>query len=395
MTIKPLLLLISILPVLLFALDDSDRDLVNNRNRLSEIKNEIKSLNSRLTKSQKEALSVGDQIKLLDEEMGLISQAKGFILREQRILERRSTNNRTNLSDTKIRLEKHKKLYSDRLVYMYKFGKAKNLALLLTSASFNQALIRYKYLKLIAEYDEKTIKSIQEDKVKIEKLQRQLSEDLSAKDKSIREKQKEEENFKNRLNIKSGLLASIKQNQSYFRNQITEKKKEQEKLLSIIAVLERARKQQETSPSTTNEEYVTIDFENFKKGKGKLPWPVKGKIATKFGKQYDPVSKTSINNSGVEINSKVGTPVKCVFTGVVRMITYLGGYGNTVIVDHGNGYYTVYSYLGEIYVRKNDIVETSQIIAQVGDSGSLAGSKLHFEIYGGNQPFNPQYWLRK
>ena len=77
------------------------------------------------------------------------------------------------------------------------------------------------------------------------------------------------------------------------------------------------------------------------------------------------------------------------------MITYLGGYGNTLIVDHGNGYYTVYSHLAEIYVRKNEIIETNQIIAQVGDSGSLAGSKLHFEIYGGNQSFDPQKWLRR
>ena len=77
------------------------------------------------------------------------------------------------------------------------------------------------------------------------------------------------------------------------------------------------------------------------------------------------------------------------------MITYMGGYGNTIIIDHGNGYYTVYSHLGEIYVSRNDVIQTNQIIAQVGESGSLAGSKLHFEIYGGNQSYDPQAWLRK
>ena len=80
--------------------------------------------------------------------------------REQRILERRSANNQTKLKDTKEKLADLKKLFSERLVYMYKYGKIKNLELLLTSQSFNQAFVRYRYLKLIAEYDEKTIRDI-------------------------------------------------------------------------------------------------------------------------------------------------------------------------------------------------------------------------------------------
>jgi len=377
-----------------FAQDNAERDLKNNRSQLSKIKTEISNLKKQLSKSQKDALTVNKQIGLIDKEISLISRAKGLMVREQRILEKRSKNNRSNLKETKEKLNKLKRLYAERLVYMYKYGKIKNLALLLTANSFNQAFVRFRYLKMIAEYDEKTINSIDQKQKSIEAMQTQLADDIDAKNRSLTDKQKEERNYKSRLNKKNTLLTNIKKDQSFYYTQINIKKQEQAKLTSLISILEKARKaqQQGTAPS---EEFVTIDFENFKKGKGKLPWPVNGKIVSKFGKQYDPVSRTSVNNSGVEIQGKVGTPVKCVFTGVVRMITYLGGYGNTIIVDHGNGYYTVYSHLGEIYVRKNDVIETNQIIAQVGDSGSLAGSKLHFEIYGGNQSFDPQKWLRR
>jgi len=372
---------------------DFENDLKNNRSRLNEIKIEINNLKDQLSKTQKQALSINQQIGLIDKQMSLIAQAKGLLLREEQILEVRLKNNETNLEETKENLDKLKKLYSDRLLYMYKFGKVKNIELLLTSSSFNQALIRYRYLKLIADYDEKTILSILNKQSQIEALKIQLSDDLDAKNRSINEKKNEEESYKTKRLEKNALLAQVNKDSKYFQNQITTKQREQEKLNSIILALEKTRKEQ--SGAEPSREFVTIDFDNFSKGKGKLPWPVHGKIVSKFGKQYDPVSKTSVNNSGIEIQSKIGTPVKCVFTGVVRMITYMGGYGNTVIIDHGYGYYTVYSHLGEIYVNRNDVIQTNQIIAQVGESGSLAGSKLHFEIYGSNASFDPQSWLRR
>lgn len=372
---------------------DFENELKNNRDRLSAIKSEINNLKSHLSETQKTALSLNQQLHLIDKEMALIVRAKGLLSREQQILEIRSENNKVNLAETKEKLNKLKNLYSDRLVYMYKYGKIKNLELLLTARSFNQALVRYRYLRLIAEYDEKTIISIMKKQSEIEALQIQLSDDLKAKNQAIMNKKSEEEDYKSKRSEKNLILAKVNKDKKYYQNQIALKLQEQQKLNSIIVALEHTRKNQGTG--IPSHEFVTIDFDNFNKGKGKLPWPVHGKIISKFGKQYDPVSKTSVNNSGIEIQSKIGTPVKCVFTGVIRMITYMGGYGNTVIVDHGNGFYTVYSHLGEIYVNRNDVIQTNQIIAQVGESGSLAGSKLHFEIYGGNQPYNPQSWLRK
>lgn len=389
----PTLIFLVLILCTLIPANEYENELRNNRSRLNAIKSEINNLKSQLSKTQKKALTINQQLGLIDKEMSLVAQAKGLLLREQQILERRSANNKVNLEETKEKLAKLKKLYSDRLVYMYKYGKVKNIELLLTAKSFNQALVRYRYLKLIAEYDEKTILSIMKKQSEIEALRIQLSDDLKAKNHSINNKKREEETYKSKHNEKNYLLAKVNKNKKYYQNQISIKQREQEKLTSIISILEKARKEKGDAPSSR--EFVTIDFDNFNKGKGKLPWPVHGKIVSKFGKQYDPVSKTSVNNSGIEIQSKIGTPVKCVFTGVVRMITYLGGYGNTIIIDHGKGFYTVYSHLGEIYVSRNNVVQTNQIIAQVGESGSLAGSKLHFEIYGGNQSFNPQVWLRK
>ena len=87
---------------------------------------------------------------------------------------------------------------------------------------------------------------------------------------------------------------------------------------------------------------------------------------------------------------KKGAEVRCVFSGVVSVITYMSGFGNTIIVDHNNGYYTVYAHLNEVLVKKFQIIDAGTVVGTVGDSGSLEGAMLHFEIYGNNKPMNPK-----
>jgi septal ring factor EnvC (AmiA/AmiB activator) len=76
------------------------------------------------------------------------------------------------------------------------------------------------------------------------------------------------------------------------------------------------------------------------------------------------------------------------------MITHLSGYGNTIIIDHGDGYYSVYSHLDEIYVEQDRLVDSGSVIASVGDSGSLEGSMLHFAVFVNQQTENPESWLK-
>lgn len=375
----------------IYAQKNYDKQISSNQTRLKSIRNEIKQLKENIRKSGQQASSINQQIALIDKEMALISQAKGLLQKEQRLLAQRAENNQMQLNATRKRLEQLRSVFKARLIYMYKYGRSKTLALLVASKSINQALIRFRYLKQISDYDSEIIHEIEQRKEGIREIQSQLKQDMAYKSRSIRSKKTAEKSYKQKKKEKNHLLARVRKNQNYFKNQLAVKQGQQKQIRSMIVTLENMRSK---SDETTPEKYVKINFDNFKKGKRKLPWPVRGKVISNFGKQYDPGTKTYTTNSGIEINSKLGTPVKCVFRGVVRLITYMSGYGNTIIIDHGKGYYSVYSYLGEIYVHKNDVVDTNQIIAQVGESGSLSGSKLHFEIYAKNLPNNPLSWLR-
>jgi len=380
--------LISVLPA-----EGWEDQITRNRSSLDKIKLEINNIQQQIDKSREKEENTTDEITLIDKKVAYISRARGLLERERRLLNVKIETTNHQLAETQTRLKKLKELYADRAVYAYKYGRVRNLELILTSTSFNEALMRYRYLKLIAEHDQRMIESIREKENEIIKLKTDLQKDLDRKSRNIREKRKEEKSYKTSRAEKQNLLKQIKQSQSAYLRQLKQKEREREQLIAIIAELERSRREQKESDEPSD--YVQFDFDDITKAKGKLPWPVQGKILTKYGRQRDPGgSKTYINNTDIEIQSKLGTPVKVVFTGIVRIITYLPGYGNTIIVDHGKGYYTVYSHLDEIYVQKDDFIKTGDVLATVGDSGSFSGSKLQFGIYGSQESYNPETWLR-
>ena len=129
---------------------------------------------------------------------------------------------------------------------------------------------------------------------------------------------------------------------------------------------------------------------NFNMMKGKLPWPIDGKIISKFGNKKNEKLKTITENLGIDIKTSSTTKVVAVLDGVVSTITYIRGYGNIIILDHGDGFNTVYSNINNILINENDYIKAGQNIARVNDS-----MILHFEIWGNQKKMNPESWLIK
>jgi len=384
------------IPILFIAVmvsgrDSYDNELISNRSKIKQLKIEILDFNKRLGTLKSKANTTAEQLALIDNEIALISRTKGLLEQQRKILERRINKTNEELRDTEARLKNLENLYTERVRYAYKHGRVQSIELILSSSSFNQAFVRYKYLKAIADQDERTIRNIRRKKEKIIYLRGVLEKDLGTKENTIRAKKNEQKTYFSKKGQKKKLLGKIKSDQKYIANQIKKKETEQEELTALIINLERQKRLRKQRGEEDPE--IIYAFKDFTRAKGKLIWPVKGKVITRYGKHKDPVSKTTIKNTDIEISSSSGTPVRSVFDGVVRMITYLSSYGNTIIIDHGKGYYTVYSHLDEIYVNKGGFIQAGETIATVGESGSLTGPKLQFGIYGEKQTYNPESWL--
>ncbi len=132
---------------------------------------------------------------------------------------------------------------------------------------------------------------------------------------------------------------------------------------------------------------------DFAELKGLLPLPVKGKIVTHFGKYRNRRFNVLNFRSGIDIRADMGEPIHAVSGGRVLFAKWFKGYGNMIILDHGMFYYTVYAHAEELFKQKGDTVETGEVIATVGDTGSLTGPGLYFEIRHHGKPLDPSDWL--
>ncbi|WP_277004687.1 murein hydrolase activator EnvC family protein [Desulfobacter postgatei] len=134
---------------------------------------------------------------------------------------------------------------------------------------------------------------------------------------------------------------------------------------------------------------------SFDRQKGQLLTPVKGEIISNFGTKRKGDYNAFTFQSGIDIKAERGTPVKNVFNGEVIFAQWLKGYGNLMIINHGNNYDTLYAHVEELYKKKGERVDTGEIIGTAGDTGSMKGPCLHFEVRHHGKPVDPLKWLKK
>jgi len=134
---------------------------------------------------------------------------------------------------------------------------------------------------------------------------------------------------------------------------------------------------------------------SFKTLKGLLNIPVKGKIVDLFGSYSDARFNIVNFRSGIGIEAELGEPIHAVRVGKVIFSGWLNGYGNMMIIDHGESYFTVYAHANDLFKNLGDMVDTDEVIATVGETGSMAGPKLYFEMRYRGKPLDPLKWIKK
>ncbi len=371
---------------------DYQKQISQNRNALDKVKSEISKLKKQIAKAGIQSSSTVEQIKYIDKELSLLGTAKGLLKKESNLLQDKADATRADLTAKKFRLSRLKQHYALWAVDTYKHGKIRDISLLLNAESINQAMVRAKYLQFFTEQEQRLINQIKNKIAEIDHLNNQLTVDLKELNETLREKEQEELLYMAKKDQKRVLVKQLNWTAKNLSKQLQTKENEYQKLYQIIVALEKQRKSGEQKGESRPQ--YALDSKDFRKNKGKLPWPIKGKVLHKYGKQHDARLKTTINNTGIDIRVKPGAKVQSIFTGVVTMITYLSGFGNTIIVNHGGGYYSVYSHLDDILVELDNLVETGEVIGLAGDSGSLEGAKLHFALFADQKTENPQKWLR-
>lgn len=424
-----------------------------NRRDLSKLKEEISALELDLKKKSAKERESSAAIENYSRQTHLLNRIINEIQAQQQDTEEEIEETTKKVEYLESKIGELKANYARYVVSVYKYGKNNELALLYSSDSFNQALLRFKYLRMFSQRRAGDLKFLRESKTQLIVLKNELEQDKQDRIQLASDKQNEEKNYENKIEESKRILTVIKKDKEQVKKLIASKRAAEERIKSLIArsieednrkkqIAEENRKKKELAEKKRKEDNETIAlnkkkervteklanknktketvasnrFKNtesqqpvveevkreevnytsgvlFSSLRGRLNWPVSGKLLNKYGENRNEQLNTVSLNYGIDILANSDLNVKAVAEGVVSVIDWIVGYGSVVIVTHRGGYRTVYSHLSGIHVKEGERIKAGSVIGRVG--ASVEGNLLHFEIWSERNNQNPELWLAK
>lgn len=305
-------------------------------------------------------------------------------------LDRQLEVTRADLERSQHDLKVQQDRLAKRLRGIYKYGVGRELEFLLSPRSFAELLSRWDFLVMVAEQDRILLEDVMAKKDLVSADKKRLESNLQDIQRNTRHTDAQSRQLNQLRRKRASTVASIQSQRKSYEDAAAELEKTAAALKTLLARLERERKARQAGRAP-------VPYSgDFAKGKGRLDWPVHGDLIGRFGPEKHPRWGTMTLNNGVDIKTPVGTPVRSVARGRVDYVSDdFGTYGQIVILNHGDGYYTLYGHLSEISVAVGQEIAPGQTIGASGETGSLKGPELHFEVRQGGSPLDPMNWLRR
>ena len=391
------------------------------QNEITSLQKEISTANQLLTKTKKDKEMTLNEVNLLDKKIKQREQLITTYNEQIAVLDEEINAGQKNIKSLNTDLANLRKEYAKMVSFAYKNrNHYNNLGFIFASKDFNQAFTRLRYIRQFN--DARKIKMEQ-----IASTERQITGEVEASQQAREEQAallKDEKNQKEALQKEkkelNGQVNKLKKKEGSLQQDIKNKQQQAKKLQKAIddiiaeeirrANAEAERKRKEEAKKNANKGKTTTTKEkgmaltpaektlstSFANNKGKLPWPVeRGVISSSYGKHASVVSdKVTVTNNGIDIATTENAQARAVFVGEVASVTKLTGSNTVVIIRHGE-YFTVYSNLENVTVKRGDKVKTKQNIGTVHTNKTENKTELHFELLKEQARQNPANWLSK
>lgn len=300
-------------------------------------------------------------------------------------------NTTRDMLHTRDELELRRTELEERLREIYQRGELHSFQVLFEARSFGELLSRYKYLHLVARYDRLLVGQVRELEERLSEQRDQLAGEYARLSALRMEKEREIGDLERLERQRQRRLSNVQARVSQTETRLSALETEERRLGDLLAELDRARREAERVVGTTRSSSLrTSDL-------GQLNWPVEGDVVYRFGDRRPDVADTW---KGLGIGAPRGTSVRSVESGEIAWAGSRGLLGQTVIIDHGGGYWSGYLYLQDVRVGVGDRVSSGTVIGHVGgDEESPQGTHIEFQIYepdsrGDPRQVDPVRWLR-
>lgn len=284
------------------------------------------------------------------------------------------TQTRSRVMQLRAKLSRHRSILAERLRQLYKHPPSDYVAFVVDARDIEDAAIRTYTFQRIISHDEKVIETTRQAKEELEAQEAQLQRHqlrLASLRKAIAEQTRE---LREAESEQTRLLRRVQTERETYERWLQEWEEESREIAALLRRLQRAqRNRPRPIPAWT----------------GPFIRPVDGPVVSGFGYRVHPIFRRVKFHYGIDISAPSGTPIHAAADGVVIFAGWRRAYGNTVIIDHGNGLATLYAHCSRVLVSEGDVVKQGQVIALIGSTGLSTGPHLHFEVRRYGEPINP------
>jgi septal ring factor EnvC (AmiA/AmiB activator) len=347
-------------------LREREADLERNARQQEDILTALDRTNRMLQRYQRQAAVLAEELEELDQKIASTEAAGEDLERRTDVLRR---------------------FLSQRLVTLYKTSRLGAMHVLTPADSVVELLKRKTALERILAHDEQTRQTMAAQQAELQELKARLRRHQEDKRAGMAAYERQTAAAQAERSKREALLAGIRDRQEIQRIAIDALKEAARDLERKIQNLSRGPERQALRPPPPSKPLAA--------SKGLLIFPVKGKIRHSYGPYRHPRLNLHAFRNGIDIAADRGEPVRAVHAGTVLYASWFKAYGNIIVIDHGDNYYTVYAHLEDVFKSADNRVESGDVIATVGDSGAMGVAGLYFEIRHHDRPLDPEEWLQK
>lgn len=371
---------------------------------LQDIKKQIKEKNRLITKTQKVETKVSGELAQIQKSLAEKQSNLVALGRDLAVVEKGVDRTLQDIERERQEAERKKAQINRRVAALYKGGDTGNLRVFFSSESFPQMSENLRYMRSILENDKKLFQQYNDNVQRLNKLKQQLEQDAARKEgirRSIEAKKREIEQEKSR---KATYLVKVRQDKQGYLASLKELQANAARLQSMIRKLEaKSRKAYSAKGRSKGSEggqagvtakATPVPGRGLGAQKGKLSLPVRGTIVDRFGRHKHPDFDSFTVSNGISVQAPAGSAIHAIDDGEVIFANYFKGYGNMIIVDHGEGFFSLYAHASSIAKRVGAKVTRNEVLASVGDVDSTKGPMLYFEIRYQGKPVDPSPWFR-
>ncbi|HTF88704.1 MAG TPA: peptidoglycan DD-metalloendopeptidase family protein [Planctomycetota bacterium] len=348
---------------------------------LDRIRTDITRLRGRLEEVRRQAQSAARELEEAELELGIRTSELELAAAAETKLAGEQTQIENQIAVLVPRIERQKKDLRRRLVALYRLGGLSYIRLVLALEDDHDPIEAMSMLSYLVSRDARLVSRFQASREQLAGKQVELADRRQrlARTRAVVEERRR------------AVAAAVQQKERVLARLKTEESGATQELATLE---EKARRLQRLIDSLSQQKPGILPPSDIRSVQGALAWPVEGKVLERFGRQRNPKFATYTVNNGLKIEAAPGTHVRAVFQGTVLFSQWFKGYGNLVILDHGNRIFSLYGNLKLSTVAVGDRIATGQPIAGVGESEEATGGHLYFEIRNDNRPEDPAKWLR-